>query len=351
MSQEAAQGKSANSTYHTVVIDSKLEPIEIQGAFNEIPTGQIEQYWLKKVPEVLEGSNGVYKPLFTTANGPTTKIIADKNPIVETFVLAYNNHQDLILSPDDMWLLVCLKFAKYVNNNAEAMRPYFVSHTEGKIELKVVEVDTPMEEFWKLFFIDMQQEINKNVKGEICELLTANFTSTGKVEALLSAGCLMHTFQPYFDYTGYSCISCGIRQVHFLASARSAPAQFNNYLDGLLPIFDQFIETYEGRVDQSFWIKVCDTKRERFRDGYMFGERERLTGWVLKLVDNNEKELDNIRVPVKFVNEEEGTTKQCYIVGGFHGMCSTKDYKHRPVMSLSVVEEVKKETKESRMRT
>ena len=34
---------------------------------------------------------------------------------------AYNKHQDVMLSPDDIWLAICLKFAKHVNENAEAV--------------------------------------------------------------------------------------------------------------------------------------------------------------------------------------------------------------------------------------
>ena len=46
-------------------------------------------------------------------------------------------------------------------------------------------------------------------------VLTADFTTTGKVESILSTACIMHAFKPYFDYRRMMCI-CGIRQVHFM---------------------------------------------------------------------------------------------------------------------------------------
>jgi hypothetical protein len=65
------------------------------------------------------------------------------------------------------------------------------------------------------FFGAMKREIDKNVKGEISDILTANFTTTGQVESLLSAACMMHTFRDYFEYSRMLCI-CGIRQIHFM---------------------------------------------------------------------------------------------------------------------------------------
>jgi hypothetical protein len=49
--------------------------------------------------------------------------------------------------------------------------------------------------------------------------------------------------------------------------------------------------------------------------------------------------LGAISVPVKLINlVEGGKESSCYVVGGFHGLYSSKDGKHRPVMSLAVDE-------------
>lgn len=49
---------------------------------------------------------------------------------------------------------------------------------------------TVAENDWSQFFGSMKSEIDENVKGE----------TTGQVEALLSASCIMHAFKPYFNY-------------------------------------------------------------------------------------------------------------------------------------------------------
>jgi hypothetical protein len=120
----------------------------------------------------------------------------------------------------------------------------------------------------------MRVEIGKNVKNDVTELLTSNFSTTTKIESLLSCVAIMDTFQKYFEYECYM-TSCGIRNVHFMGTlddwkllrqkteelkkfSTSDRLSFSSYIDGLLPIIDQFIQTYQGKVDNQFWNKVMD---------------------------------------------------------------------------------------------
>ena len=120
----------------------------------------------------------------------------------------------------------------------------------------------------------MLVEIGNNVKNEATSLLTSNFSTTTKIESLLSCAAIMDTFKKYFNYEHYWAL-CGIRNVHFMGTLedwnllRHKAAQlknftqpnrdsFSGYIDGLLPILDQFIQTYQGNVDNEFWNKVMD---------------------------------------------------------------------------------------------
>jgi hypothetical protein len=65
---------------------------------------------------------------------------------------------------------------------------------------------------------------------------------------------------------------CGIRKVHFLGTLddwlllRDKTQQlqgfttlkddFSTYVEGVLPVLDQFINTYQGKVDNQFWDKI-----------------------------------------------------------------------------------------------
>jgi hypothetical protein len=131
----------------------------------------------------------------------------------------------------------------------------------------------------------MRVEIGKNMKNEVTKLLTPTFSTTNKIESLLSCVTIMSAFKKYFNYD-YLMTMCGIRNVHFMGTlddwkllrqkteelkSFAIPSKYRNgfdtYIDGLLPILDQFIETYQGNVDHQFWNTVMDIKHVSGRSG------------------------------------------------------------------------------------
>lgn len=63
----------------------------------------------------------------------------ENHAIFSAFLFAYNSHEDIVLSPDDIWLLICIYFSQYVNEHAEQLRALFVDH-EGRETLTVLQV-------------------------------------------------------------------------------------------------------------------------------------------------------------------------------------------------------------------
>ncbi len=131
----------------------------------------------------------------------------------------------------------------------------------------------------------MRVEIGKNVKNEVAELLTPTFSTTTNIASLLSCATMMSTFKKYFDYD-YFMTMCGIRNVHFMGTLEdwkvlrqkteefksfTIPSEygdgFDTYVDGLLPILDQFIKTYQGNVDEEFWNTVMDIEHKSGKSG------------------------------------------------------------------------------------
>lgn len=134
---------------------------------------------------------------------------------------------------------------------------------------------------WPEFLEKTKVEISKNVNNDIVEVLTSAYSTTGPVESLLSCACIMHTFEKYVEYM-LSHVGCGIRNVHFLGTLadwqllrskaerlkdftmpspsayQSIHADFSNYIDGVLPILNEFILTYQGQVDNKFWDQIFD---------------------------------------------------------------------------------------------
>jgi hypothetical protein len=105
-------------------------------------------------------------------------------------------------------------FAEYMNKNTEEYQSIFLEQEKGKILLKISYSEN--ENNWDEFFHTIKSTIVKNTKNNIGQLLSSvNFSTTGKIESILSTTCIIHVFEPYFDYENIT-DACGIRRVHFM---------------------------------------------------------------------------------------------------------------------------------------
>jgi hypothetical protein len=57
----------------------------------------------------------------------------DHHPVLTAFLRAYNSHEDVILSPDDIWLMICIYFAQYVNHNMNELSDLYLDEQTSKI--------------------------------------------------------------------------------------------------------------------------------------------------------------------------------------------------------------------------
>lgn len=299
------------------------------------------------------------------------------NAFLHAVMNAYNNHNDLILSPDDVWMVICLQFANYVNDNAEAMRSMFVDHS-GKKKLSVATERELTEDRWDDFFNLMIRKIIENTKGEIVDKLQCNFTTTTPVEKIISTAVVMDTFKKYFDYV--RCMPCcGIRNILFMGTESDwikvlsklkdlkeydVNTKLANYVDKLVPVIEKFIDTYNGKVDKEFWDKIINIEVGTIGSG----RTSYYSGWILRFfgiyVDppiksaepepkptnyfETEKKIGvsydaiksyNIDVPIEIINRMTGFNKTVNLIGGFGGV--RKDefdgyIAYRPQMSFIV---------------
>ncbi|CAF3997057.1 unnamed protein product [Adineta steineri] len=353
---------TSNKQFHTVVIRGDLPKIEKQYEAKTPMHLPEANHWILGVMKQVDndecGSNIEYdrfKVQHTISNGPYTTY-SGGHAVFRAYLNAYNSHEDIVLSPDDLWLMITIYFAKYVNTNAEKLRHLFVSH-EGKMKLTIKQMQPNPD--WNAFLESMRIEIGKNVNNNIVSLLTANYSTTGQVESLLSCATIMNIFKKYFDY-GLRMTLCGIRKVHFLGTIddwlllrqkteqlqtfTTPEDEFSTYIKGVLPLLDQFIQTYRGYVDNQFWDKIFDIEHV----GHGSGSWRKLTGWFLQLCyglhmkpscNIQEVQLDSVVTPVEFESEYTNEKKTCYVAGGFHGVESQNEW-HKPVMSLSIIDDL-----------
>ncbi len=203
---------------------------------------------------------------------------------------AYYTHGDVVLSPDDIMLMICLGFSKYVNEYPEELRPMFVSH-QGQKEL-TVNVDDFSNIDWNNFAKNITDQINYSIKGNIVDTLSCNFSTSGELEKLISNIAVMSSFKKYYSYTISD--GCGIQNVHFMGELSDwmlikskimelykydlKQSKWKSWLDGLIPIIDRFIATYEGVTNKDFWNRIID---EKMPEGYGMNQGY-ISGWLLK---------------------------------------------------------------------
>lgn len=104
--------------------------------------------------------------------------------------------------------------------------------------------------------------IKENTVKGVTDQLESNFSSTDKFSRLFSTVAIMNTYQKYFDYTNMVCI-CGITSIHMGGTQEDwenvykklgnleqfdVDGDLKKYVKNLLPVIDQFIETYKGNA-------------------------------------------------------------------------------------------------------
>eukprot|EP01111_Echinosteliopsis_oligospora_P018506 TRINITY_DN852_c0_g1_i1.p1 TRINITY_DN852_c0_g1~~TRINITY_DN852_c0_g1_i1.p1 ORF type:complete len:350 (-),score=62.08 TRINITY_DN852_c0_g1_i1:49-1098(-) len=272
------------------------------------------------------------------------------NGFYSAFANAYNNHEDVTISPDDVWMTIMIQFSKFVNDNAEALRTLFVSH-EGKKKLVVTTGQETEESQWTEFCLLMREAVKKNTKGDIVSVLEPGFTTSGRVENLLASIGVMDSFKKYFSY-GRCIPCCGINNVHFLGTLDDwkklvdklidlkqygVVGDWNSYVDNLVPVLKKFVETYEGKVDVDYWNKIMNIKHGRLGSG----STTYISGWILNffgLAGQTVEDIPNksFSVEVQIDNKLTGEMKNVFLVGGFSNALNFTDGSYRPQMSYAV---------------
>ena len=226
-------------------------------------------------------------------------------------VKAYAEHRPFVLSPDMVWQLIGFKFSEYVNNHAEEMRSLLVPH-EGVKDLKIMTEEDILGDKnadWSDLFDKFSAEIAKNTKGDIAQLMTSDFSTTGQTERIASQITLMESLKSYFHYIAGR-LACGIPYIIL----KGTPADWRKVAEKvqgleaynmgwwtkeLNPIIAEFVKTAEGHPDKKFWKNiVMEDRPDRLRGGGCSNEKPTdLDGWMVKLFPDMKKGVMQKTVP------------------------------------------------------
>ena len=291
-----------------------------------------------------------------------------KDVMFQFFVKAYAEHRPIVLSPDIVWMLIGQGFSHYVNENAEQLRELLVSH-QGKQEL-VVQTDTNLlapGADWAPALDGMFQKIDENSKGDIANLVVANFSTTGKVERMASQMLLMDVMKSFYEYV-IAYISCGIPSI----TLEGTPDDWQKVLDkthqlekyglgwwvnDLTPILQEFVNASQGRVNQHFWQCIVKTRsiEEIDRGGCGWTVPTHVDGWFLKFFPFNQDgrtpdsvsvTSDNmlaemVKVPFKYVHTD-GVHTEVFPMEFWSGFVGVEEnpntYALRPKIGYMIVD-------------
>ncbi|KAJ7604666.1 hypothetical protein DFH06DRAFT_1020721 [Mycena polygramma] len=205
------------------------------------------------------------------------------NGFVDTIISAYNQHQALVLRPDDVWIAILTQFNFYVNANAELLRANFVAH-DGKKELTVT--TAAFDDFGRLAR-EMVGLIEKNiVDPSLRAWAVPDFSTTTVNDTTVSSILLMATLKAYFEYV-YCDVCCGIPRVTLegekrdwekilrrLEKLKEYGMETIAWYHLLVPVISRFVRAFDdpnGKSNVDFWQNVAHFERGGSGPNYYSG--------------------------------------------------------------------------------
>ena len=264
-----------------------------------------DQEIAQKIVDVIQIPQELHRVVKTSFEDERLCYLGEDN-FFKCMVQAYADHRPLVLSPDMIWLIISQGFARYVNAHAEEMRDLLVSH-EGKMDLIVNSnnnVLTP-EGDWERLLNDFSVCVAANTKGELADLMTADFSTTGITERIASQISLMDVVKEYFYFSNIAGI-CGIPSITLKGRTEDwqkvldkvrclKKYNLEKWSDDLEVILKEFVEASKGKYRRWFWqnivkklpVEQLTTQRSCLPNA---AKTTRLDGWFLKFFPNTEGE-------------------------------------------------------------
>lgn len=333
-----------------VTLDNSLAPKPVVRAFaHGADDGSI---WQKS----LQNFRQLYFRTSAIQTEEKVSYFPSSTALFDAISTAYNCHLDLVLTPDDLNLNANLNLSRFVAQNHEAMRSMFVQHL-GEKELHVLDSGTTDLD-WDAFFGRMQALIGSSVSPGLADVLQNDFSTTSAVDCHVGAVVTMSTFAKYFTYRR-RIPNCGIRSVHFAGERadwvrlqakfgsmgvffdRAGQDRLRSYYAGLVRIIDNFVDSFDGRVDRDWWNRVMDGQKGRLGSGSTIY----YSGWIRELFlptfDCPRATFDMFltKTPEVSVHVESfasGYQYQVKVMAGWNGVSVDEQNRVKPVKAVGV---------------
>ncbi len=196
--------------------------------------------------------------------------------------LAFNNHKPVVVTPDNLWLLICQGFSYHIKLNSEYFRKKLVDF-EGKETISIIRNDFIKGDNnpWEEVFPEFGKKTSSYLKEDLHSKLVLKFTTTSIKEATAFEISFMDSLSSYFEYTMFTL--CGIPKIHLKGTAQDYEKMISSlaflskfdlewWTKPLTVILNKIKSTLEGDFDQNFWksfFKIDDMSGGPYINGWI----------------------------------------------------------------------------------
>ncbi|KAI5819628.1 hypothetical protein BZA77DRAFT_158857 [Pyronema omphalodes] len=218
-----------------------------------------------------------------------TSLRSSKNGFVYACLEAYNEHHNLEIRPDDVWISIIGQFSHYVVAREEEMRSFFVDH-EGKKKLTIRMLGNRYSIDFGSFAEQMAGLLDENIKDKsLRDWITPSFSTTEVSDTIVAAILMMCTLKNYFSFE--LCMACGIPEVTLHGTkedwqdiltrleklkdfgAEQEHPHLHAWYECITPVLKHFISAFDGADLSAFFNRICHYESGGSGPTY-------LSGWI-----------------------------------------------------------------------
>jgi hypothetical protein len=206
------------------------------------------------------------------------------NGFVETLQDAYADHRPLVLSPDDIWLILCQGFSIHLNEHfKEYQSKVFVSDKKETLAVRNDSLGLRNAAPWQNLIGGFTKEAKSYLKQDLYSWMVPSFTTTDSTVHTVYEITLLESVQKAFNYVAET--GCGIPTITLKGKVsdweeiESRIEHFRDFglgswVSNLKPILHEFTEARKGKVNKRFWNGI-------YKESSAYGVYN-ISGWMLK---------------------------------------------------------------------
>ena len=208
-------------------------------------------------------------------SNPEEKIVpTNQHSFLNTVHLAYAQHHDLVLSPDDIWIQIALGASIHINEHFDELKNQVLNNTQKEtffvrmdqlIDLKAAD--------WATLIDTFAIKAKQKATPEFYATMLPEFSTTTSESKTVMQAILLSSVKQAVEFQAAS--GCGIPNIILLGKKEDWEKLYAHTLQldqygmafwtkELKPILQEFINAFDGKIDRQFWQRMY-----KYREMYM----------------------------------------------------------------------------------